>query len=310
MENQITQRFCHNCGASIQPASAFCPYCGIQAIRPSHEAAAQPQMEQAKPSANIQAASAPTQPHGSASDFSDEFAGFPKKQPEPYASITQEPPAPPTQPSAPPPPSYQYERFGPAEQPQAPYQQPPQPSPPYSEQNVPYNGYQQPVYPQQPMRAPGQNVAQEKTGLIASYVKFWKNYANFSGRSRRADYWYVFLANSLIFFSLSFLMGILIVLQTSSGYYVEEMMPIMLPFYALVSLYLLASLIPSLALQVRRLHDTGKSGFYLLIPLLPIVGSLLFFIFLVQDSQPGPNQYGYNPKGIGNDPNGAYGRNL
>lgn len=78
MENQITQRFCHNCGASIQPASAFCPYCGIQAIRPSHEAAAQPQMEQAKPSANIQAASAPTQPHGSASDFSDEFAGFPK----------------------------------------------------------------------------------------------------------------------------------------------------------------------------------------------------------------------------------------
>lgn len=90
MENQITQRFCHNCGASIQPASAFCPYCGIQAIRPSHEAAAQPQMEQAKPSANIQAASAPTQPHGSASDFSDEFAGFPKKQPEPYASITQE----------------------------------------------------------------------------------------------------------------------------------------------------------------------------------------------------------------------------
>lgn len=187
MENQITQRFCHNCGASIQPASAFCPYCGIQAIRPSHEAAAQPQMEQAKPSANIQAASAPTQPHGSASDFSDEFAGFPKKQPEPYASITQEPPAPPTQPSAPPPPSYQYERFEPAEQPQAPYQQPPQPSPPYSEQNVPYNGYQQPVCPQQPM-GPGQNVAPEEPGLIASYVKFWKNYANFSGRSRRADY--------------------------------------------------------------------------------------------------------------------------
>lgn len=304
MENQVTQRFCHNCGASIQPASAFCPYCGIQAIRPSHEAAAQPQMEQAKPSANIQAASAPTQPHGSASDFSDEFAGFPKKQPEPYASITQESPAPP-------PPSYQYERFEPAEQPQAPYQQPPQPSPPYCGQNAPYNGYQQPVYPQQPMgRQGGQSVAQEKTGLIASYVKFWKNYANFSGRSRRADYWYVVLANVLLFFSLSVMMGILIGLRTSSGYYGEEMEFIMIPLSLLCSLYFLAGLIPSLAVLVRRLHDTGKSGIYLLITLLPIVGSLLLFIFLVQDSQLGPNQYGYNPKGIGNDSNGAYGRNL
>lgn len=306
MENQITQRFCHNCGASIQPASAFCPYCGIQAIRPSHEAAAQPQMEQAKPSANIWAASAPTQPHGSTSDFSDEFAGFPKKQPEPYASITQEPPAPPTQPSAPPPPSYQYERFEPAEQPQAPYQQPPQPSPPYSGQNAPYKRYQQPVYPQQPMGTPGgQSVAQEKTGLIASYVKFWKNYANFSGRSRRADYWYVVLANILMFFSLSVMMGILIGLRTSSGYYGEEMKFIMLPFSLLCSLYFLAGLIPGLAVVVRRLHDTGKSGIYLLITLLPIVGSLLLFIFLVQDSQPGPNQYGYNPKGIGNNQNFA-----
>ena len=305
MENQITQRFCHNCGASIQPASAFCPYCGIQAIRPSHEAAAQPQMEQAKPSANIQAASAPTQPHGSASDFSDEYAGFPKKQPEPYASITQEPPAPPPQPSAPPPPSYQYERFEPAEQPQAPYQQPPQPSPPYSEQNVPYNGYQQPVCPQQPM-GPGQNVAPEEPGLIASYVKFWKNYANFSGRSRRADYWYVVLADILIFFSPSVMMGILIGLRTSSGYYYgEEMEFITIPLSLLCSLYFLAGLIPNLAVLVRRLHDTGKSGIYLLIILFPIVGSLLLFIFLVQDSQPGPNQYGYNPKGIGNNQNFA-----
>ena len=151
---------------------------------------------------------------------------------------------------------------------------------------------------------PGQNVAPEEPGLIASYVKFWKNYANFSGRSRRADYWYVVLADILIFFSPSVMMGILIGLRTSSGYdYGEEM-------EFLCSLYFLAGLIPNLAVLVRRLHDTGKSGIYLLIILFPIVGSLLLFIFLVQDSQPGPNQYGYNPKGIGNDANGAYRRNV
>lgn len=66
--------------------------------------------------------------------------------------------------------------------------------------------------------------------------------------------------------------------------------------------YGLAIGVPALALIFRRLHDIGKSGWWLFIILVPIVGPILFIIFLIRDSQAGPNKYGPNPKGIGNEP--------
>ena len=60
--------------------------------------------------------------------------------------------------------------------------------------------------------------------------------------------------------------------------------------------YSLAVLIPAFAVSVRRLHDTDRSGWWLLIELIPIIGGLVLLIFMVQDSQPGENQYGPNPK--------------
>ncbi len=66
--------------------------------------------------------------------------------------------------------------------------------------------------------------------------------------------------------------------------------------------YGLAILVPALALLLRRLHDIGKSGWWIFINFVPFVGPILFFIFLIRDSQPGPNKYGPNPKGIGNEP--------
>jgi uncharacterized membrane protein YhaH (DUF805 family) len=65
---------------------------------------------------------------------------------------------------------------------------------------------------------------------------------------------------------------------------------------ALSGIYSLAVLIPSLAVGVRRLHDTGKSGWWLLLALIPVVGVIVLLVFMCQDSNPGQNQYGPNPK--------------
>lgn len=62
------------------------------------------------------------------------------------------------------------------------------------------------------------------------------------------------------------------------------------------SIYTLATLIPALAVTVRRLHDTGRSAWWLLIPLVPLIGAIIFLVFMFQDSQPAENQYGPNPK--------------
>ena len=64
----------------------------------------------------------------------------------------------------------------------------------------------------------------------------------------------------------------------------------------LSGLFVLAMLIPSLAVTFRRLHDTDRSGWWLLIGFVPLIGSIVILVFMIQDSQPGENQYGTNPK--------------
>jgi uncharacterized membrane protein YhaH (DUF805 family) len=69
------------------------------------------------------------------------------------------------------------------------------------------------------------------------------------------------------------------------------------PFlYFPFALYILVSILPSLTVTVRRLHDTGKSGWMILLCLIPIIGGIILLVFLVLDSDPEPNQYGPNPK--------------
>lgn len=113
--------------------------------------------------------------------------------------------------------------------------------------------------------------------IIAAYKDAWVNWKNFSGRSRRSAYWYAFLANMIVAFVLGFLSGLVDVLSI------------------LTSLYSLAFLVPSIALAVRRLHDTGHSGWWYLIALTGI-GCIVLLIWFCQDSQP-DNQYGPSPKG-------------
>jgi uncharacterized membrane protein YhaH (DUF805 family) len=104
-------------------------------------------------------------------------------------------------------------------------------------------------------------------------------YADFSGRARRSEYWYFFLFYLLIYFGL-------IIASTMLG-----------RIGAILTLvFLLAMLIPSLSVGVRRLHDTDRSGWWLLISLIPLVGAIILIVFAVQDSDPGENRFGSNPK--------------
>ncbi len=106
-------------------------------------------------------------------------------------------------------------------------------------------------------------------------------YADFSGRARRSEYWFWTLA--LI---LAYIAGVILAAVAK-------------PFIFLLVIAYLAVLVPSLAVSVRRLHDTGKSGWFVLFGLVPFVGGIVLLVFTVMDSTPGDNQYGPNPKGIG-----------
>ena len=118
-----------------------------------------------------------------------------------------------------------------------------------------------------------------KNSIFNSFKLFFKNYTNFSGRTRRSDYWNVVLDNIIISIVLSILVGFLGSIAT-----------------VLSAVYLLVTLLPGLAICIRRLHDIGKNGAYLLISFIPIVGAIILIVWFTKDSQAGSNEYGENPK--------------
>ena len=109
------------------------------------------------------------------------------------------------------------------------------------------------------------------------------NYANFNGRARRKEYWSFVLVNFLI----GLVFGLLGFITEAATY--------------ISSIISLALFLPGLAVSVRRLHDTGKSGWYLLIALIPIIGGLYLIYLMFKEGDQGQNQYGSDPKGIIND---------
>ena len=117
-------------------------------------------------------------------------------------------------------------------------------------------------------------------------------YADFSGRARRSEFWYFVLFYTLIVLMFYAIIGM--------GYAMESS-ALMMIGSGLVGIFLLGVLIPYLAVTVRRLHDTGKSGWMILIGLIPIVGSIALIVFYCTDSQSRTNKWGKNPKEIGND---------
>lgn len=115
------------------------------------------------------------------------------------------------------------------------------------------------------------------------YLHVLKNYAVFSGRARRAEYWWFFLFNLLASIVLSIIDNVTGLISAGG-------------FGILGTIYALAVLIPGLAVLVRRLHDTNRSGWWVLIAFVPLIGAIVLLVFAVLDSQPETNQYGPNPK--------------
>lgn len=113
----------------------------------------------------------------------------------------------------------------------------------------------------------------------------FNKYATFSGRARRSEYWYWALFTSIISIACSILISIV---GQDSGF---------ATFISIIEgIWALAILVPGLALCWRRLHDIGKSGAYWFFILIPLVGAIMLLVWFCQDSQPGENQYGPNPK--------------
>jgi len=122
------------------------------------------------------------------------------------------------------------------------------------------------------------------------YLKVLKeHYADFNGRARRKEYWMFVLFNFIISVVIS-------IIFTGLAFAAES------PALASIAyVYSLAVLIPGIAVSVRRLHDIGKSGWFLLIALIPLVGPIWLLVLQCTDSVNGENQWGENPKGIGNN---------
>jgi uncharacterized membrane protein YhaH (DUF805 family) len=116
------------------------------------------------------------------------------------------------------------------------------------------------------------------------YINVLKKYAVFSGRARRREYWMFCLFNTLFTFAAMFLDHML---GTNKGAGV------------VYCIYTLAILIPSLAVAARRLHDTGKSGWFLLIGLIPLIGAIWIFVLFCFEGEAAENKYGLNPKSAG-----------
>ncbi len=112
------------------------------------------------------------------------------------------------------------------------------------------------------------------------YLEVIQKYAVFDGRARRKEYWMFILFHIIIVIVISIIEGAF----GSPG--------------VLSTLYGLAVLLPGIGVSIRRLHDTGRTGWWMLIGLIPILGAIVLLVFMVQDGEPGENQYGPNPKEV------------
>lgn len=161
------------------------------------------------------------------------------------------------------------------QQPQQPQQPPvqPQQQPPLYQPQAPQQPYGGQQYGQQQYGGPGEVFEYNEKGrfrkleFMEACKMYWKRYAEFEGRSRRSEYWWAYL--------MTFILGII-------------------PGVNYIAW--LACIIPSLAIGVRRLHDIGKSGWNLLLGLIPLAGAIILIIWFCQDGQVGPNEYGEDPK--------------
>lgn len=132
------------------------------------------------------------------------------------------------------------------------------------------------------------------------YLKVLRQYADFSGRARRTEYWMFQLFNMVIFLvAYAIVIGAALLLRNGSGGGAVAGI-----FGMLLMLYMLGVVVPSIAVSVRRLHDTDRSGWFYLLAFIPFVGAIVVLVFACQEGTRGPNSYGPDPKAEagGSDP--------
>ncbi len=120
------------------------------------------------------------------------------------------------------------------------------------------------------------------------YLDVWRGYADFSGRARRKEYWYFTLFHTVM----------AVVGQLLAGGLYSENRTIGEIFEGTVFLYIVASIVPTLSVTVRRLHDIDKSGWWYFVAFIPVVGVFWLLILTCIDGTSGPNQYGPDPKAL------------
>ena len=145
--------------------------------------------------------------------------------------------------------------------------------------------------------------------FIESIKTVLSKYAVFNGRARRSEYWWYTLAVSIV-------SAILYAVLVAPGYgeymtatmeyamagdpaaAVPTMPGSLVTGYIIMSVVNLALLLPGLGVAVRRLHDTGRSGFWIFLALVPIVGAIILIVWYASNGTPGPNQFGPDPKAV------------
>ena len=133
-------------------------------------------------------------------------------------------------------------------------------------------------FSQQLDKISNQDQAESQFNMIDWFVKCLKNYANFTGRARRKEYW---------FFTLTYLITMIITIIIDS---------ILGTNGIFTGIFILAMIVPSLSVAIRRLHDINRSGWYWLIQIIPLVGPILFLIWLTTETKPEVNQWGQPAK--------------
>ena len=291
---------CNQCGAAVNDGAVFCTVCGCRLSANDDVAGKMPGAENntvsEMPGVEDDFDSGATtvlndNPYAQSQPIKNESTVY---TPQPSSNYYQQNPNNYRNPAPQQPPvnyaqgGQAYGNFAPQQQYQNPYQQ--ANKAPYQQANQPAMGY----------------VPNAKKNPIKAYADFWKNYANFNGRARRSDYWYVVLAESVVGTVFGILAGIIMTVVYNATWDDEAMAAVGAIAVGIISLYSLATIVPHLSLSVRRLHDIGKGGVYLLLGLIPTVGSIIILVFCCTDSQPGINQYGTSEKYPQLQQNNAY----
>lgn len=129
----------------------------------------------------------------------------------------------------------------------------------------------------------------KQENLMSWFLLAWQRATDFSGRSRRKEYWYFQLFNAIAFLILMLFGTIFDWALFGDGHKGGTL-------FFLVGFYGIASFVPGLAVTVRRLHDIGKSGWWYFIAFVPLIGGVVLFVFTLLDSEPYANPWGLDPK--------------